>query len=119
MTKKNKVVLPEIPLPKAPKRKRKKIIFQTIEEYIVDNNIPLLKPDPSRFPDLFGVKLDKDKRDDMPSKSPALEGTPAINLYAALLVANDAQVLKQQKDSEKLNQNITVEKESVDENNGE
>ena len=59
------------------------------------------KPDISRFPDLFGIKLDKQKRDDISSKIPVLEGTPAINLYAAVLVAKAEIEKKQQEEQDK------------------
>lgn len=78
-----KVKLPKVKLKKLPK----KVVIQTLEEYVIDYKLPTPRPDVSKFPDLFSVKLEKKKRDDVQCKTPVLQGTPATNLYASLLVA--------------------------------
>lgn len=79
----------EVKLPKVKlkKQKNRKFTIQTIEEYQVENRLPTPKPDISGFPDLFAPKLDKKKRDDIPTKVPVLKGTAGIQLYTSLLVA--------------------------------
>lgn len=76
------------------KKLKKRIIIQTIEEYQQENNLQIPKLDISEFPELFIVKLNKNKRDDVPSSVPVLKGTAGINLYTALLVANAELTLK-------------------------
>ena len=100
MTDEPKVKLPKIKL----KKPKKRMKIQTIEDYVIENKIPVAKPDISAFPDLFAPKLEKKKRDDVPTKSLVLKGTPGINFYASLLVAiaeNDIKQLKKDENGEK------------------
>lgn len=84
-----KIKLAKIKLKKSRKKRKNKVTIEPIEKYINDYNLKAPKPDISKFPDLFKVKLDKKQNDDIQSKVSVLEGTPAINLYTALLVATN------------------------------
>ena len=91
----NEVKLPKVKLKKS---KKKKFTIQTIEEYQVENRLPTPKPDISSFPDLFAPKLDKKKRDDVPTKVPVLKGTAGIQLYTSLLVAHAEEESRKEKE---------------------
>lgn len=91
----DEVKLPKI---KIKNTKKKKFVIQTIEEYQIENRLPTPKPDVSSFPDLFTPKLDKMKRDDIPTKSPVLKGTAGIQLYTSLLVAQAEADVKEAKE---------------------
>lgn len=90
----------EVKLPKIKLKntKKKKFSIQTIEEYQVENRLPTPKPDISSFPDLFAPKLEKKKRNDVPTKVPVLKGTAGIQLYTSLLVAVAESDIKQAKE---------------------
>jgi hypothetical protein len=84
---KKTIKFPKINLSRRKKKIKDKIVIQPIDEYLVENRIPEGKIDISAFPDLFGIRLEKNKRDDIATKNLSLKGSPAINLYASLLVA--------------------------------
>ena len=83
------------------KKKKEKFKIQTIEEYVIDYNIPIPTPtlNIGKWPDLFSIKLDNEKKDDIVSIVPVLESSPGVSLYASLLVADSEEREKKQKET--------------------
>ena len=71
----------------------KRLKIQTIEDYYKEVGI---KQDPNgpadshigEYPDLFGIKLKKEEKNDIYCLTPGLESHSSVKLYAALLTAN-------------------------------
>lgn len=94
-------------------KKNKKLKIQSIEEYVIEYGIPKPIKNIHGFPDLFKTKLEKNKMDDMSSKDPILNTSPAINLYASLLTVskqnkketNESDIENDSELSDELNEN--------------
>lgn len=106
------VKLPKIKLKKE-KQKKKKFVIQTIEDYQVENRLAPAKTDITGYPDLFTIRLEKNKRDDVYTKVSILKGTPGVQLYISLLTAHAAAESKRVKEEklkeEEKEQNLEVE----------